>query len=69
AALESLGVTAQESIFVDDCLEEADGARAQGFTSFHLDRTRSAPDFAQWKIGSLEHVLVWLDATGQQWRG
>ena len=38
AALDSLGVTAEESIYVDDYPPEADGARALGFTSFLLDR-------------------------------
>jgi len=38
AALDSLGVTAEESIYVDDYSPEADGARALGFTSFLIDR-------------------------------
>lgn len=61
AALHSLGVTADTAIFVDDCLEEADGARDQGFTAFHMDRTLTEPDFARWEIGDLEHLLSWLD--------
>ncbi|MGI5893307.1 MAG: HAD family hydrolase [Candidatus Merdivicinus sp.] len=39
AALRAQGVTAKESIFVDDTKSEADGAREQGFSSFWLDRT------------------------------
>lgn len=62
AALESLGVRSGESIFVDDCKEEADGAREQGFTAFHLDRKRSAPDWAEWTIGNLGHVVEFLRA-------
>lgn len=39
AALNAQEVSAAESIYVDDCKEEADGAREQGFTSFLIDRT------------------------------
>ncbi len=60
AATQSLGVTPQESVFVDDCREEADGARCQGFTSFHLDRTRAEPDFEAWTIANLSHLLDYL---------
>ena len=38
------GVKACESIYVDDCKEEADGAREQGFTSFYLDRSGENKD-------------------------
>lgn len=62
AAMESLGVRSDESIFVDDCKEEADGAREQGFTAFHLDRKRSAPDWAAWTVGNLGHVVEFLRA-------
>lgn len=44
AALNAQGVTAAESLYVDDCAEEADGARALGFTAFHLDRSRTLTD-------------------------
>ncbi|MDD3244475.1 MAG: HAD family hydrolase [Eubacteriales bacterium] len=45
AALAAQGVTAQESLFVDDTLCEVEGARAQGFCAFWLDRsgTQSGP--------------------------
>lgn len=60
AATESLGVKAQDSIFVDDYKEEADGARNQGFISFHLVRELTEPDFANWTIGNLMHLLEFL---------
>lgn len=62
AATRALGVSPQESVFVDDCKEEADGAREQGFTAFHLDRTRARPDFDRWEIGNLEHLVEFLKA-------
>jgi len=62
AATQSLGVRPVDSIFVDDCKEEADGARQQGFTAFHLDRKRLQPDFSNWTIGNLEHLLEFLKA-------
>ena len=44
AALNAQGVLAQESIYVDDCKVEADGAREQGFTSFYIDRSGNNAD-------------------------
>ncbi len=41
-ALNAVGVTAEESIYVDDYKPEADGAREQGFTSFLIDRTNQS---------------------------
>ena len=61
AALESLGVEAGDSIFVDDCTVEADGAREQGFTAFNIVRERAEPDFANWTITSLNDLLEFLD--------
>ena len=55
AALEAQGVTAKESIFVDDCKEEAEGARKQGFTAFYLDRSGENND--EWTILSLKDLL------------
>jgi HAD superfamily hydrolase (TIGR01509 family) len=60
AATDALGVTPQGSVFVDDCRKEADGAREQGFTAFHLDRRLTAPDYPSWTIGNLEHLLELL---------
>lgn len=40
AALSAQGVTAEESLYVDDYKPEADGARQQGLTSF-FDRPKS----------------------------
>ncbi len=60
AATRSLGVTPDVSIFVDDCKEEAEGAREQGFMAFHLDRKRTQPDFRNGVIANLENVLEFL---------
>jgi len=60
AATGSLGLRAEESIFVDDTRGEADGAREQGFTAFHLDRSRPEADFSSWTLGSLTHLLDYL---------
>ena len=60
AATRSLGVKAHDSIFIDDNRAEADGAREQGFTAFHLDRERQPADFGSWTLGNLEHLLDFL---------
>jgi len=60
AATQSLGVSPLDSIFIDDCKEEADGAREQGFTAFHLNRECTQPDFRNWIIGNLEHLMEFL---------
>ena len=62
AATESLAVCPEESVFVDDTKIESDGAREEGFTAFHLDRTREAPDFANWELGNLDHLIAYLDS-------
>lgn len=62
AATRSLAVEPQECVFVDDCREEADGAREQGFTSFHLDRERGLADVDLWTLGNLRHLLDFLQA-------
>jgi FMN phosphatase YigB (HAD superfamily) len=51
-------------VFVDDTLSEAEGARALGFTAFHLDRSRGAPDFPHWQLASLGDLIVYLEAYG-----
>lgn len=55
AALRAQGVAAEESLYVDDCKIEADGARNQGFTSFWLDRTGCGSD--RWRIQSLRQLM------------
>lgn len=59
AALRAQGVTAEESLFVDDCKEEADGAREQGFTSFFLDR--SGENKEKWTISSLKQIVEFAE--------
>lgn len=55
AALKAQGVSAEESIYVDDYKPEADGAREQGFTSFLIDRTGCPAD--KWDINSLTQLI------------
>ncbi len=59
AALEAQGVTASESVFVDDCKEEADGAREQGFTAFYLDRSGENND--EWTIHNLKQLIDFIE--------
>lgn len=61
AATQSLGVAPQNCIFVDDCREEAEGARRQGFTAFHLDRRRRRADLAAYVMATLKDVLEFLE--------
>lgn len=60
AALESLGVTAEESLYVDDYDVEADGARYLGFTSFNIVRNHSA--CGEWQIKSLLEIVQYFEA-------
>jgi len=55
AALETLEVQANESMYVDDYVVEADGARDLGFLSFHLDRT--GENKGEWVIKSLIDMI------------
>ncbi|NLI53486.1 MAG: HAD-IA family hydrolase [Clostridiales bacterium] len=57
-ALDELGVTAQESLYVDDYDAEADGARALGFTAFHV--CRGAEPKEPWDISSLSEMTEFL---------
>lgn len=59
AALDALGVTAEESVYVDDYDVEADGARAMGFTAFHIDRAR--PGDGKWRLRSLLELEKYLE--------
>jgi HAD superfamily hydrolase (TIGR01509 family) len=59
AALRSLNVTAAESIYVDNCKEEADGARSLGFTSFHIDRRGNLN--GRWVIHDLHELAGFVD--------
>lgn len=55
AALNAQGVSAEGSLYVDDCKIEADGARKQGFTSFLIDR--SGKDTEKWSIQNLKQLI------------
>ena len=59
AALTAQGVTAEESIYVDDYKPEADGAREQGFASFWLDRDGSNDN--KWKITNLKQLIEFVE--------
>jgi HAD superfamily hydrolase (TIGR01509 family) len=51
SALNDLNVQAEKSIFVDDAKNKTDGARAMGFTSFHLKRKGKCQE--DWAIKNL----------------
>lgn len=55
AALNAQGVSADKSLYVDDCKTEADGARELGFTSFLIDR--SGEDTGKWSIQTLKELI------------
>ena len=59
AALSAQGVTAEESIYVDDYKPEADGARQQGFTSFLIDRSGKNND--EWTISDLRQLIEYVE--------
>ena len=59
AALASLGVTAEESVYVDDYEPEAEGARALGFTAFWLDRSAEKEEGT--RINSLQSIVSFLE--------
>jgi putative hydrolase of the HAD superfamily len=58
-ALNSQGVTATESIYVDDYDIEADGAREQGLTSFLIDRTNKNKN--EWTINNLKEIIDFVE--------
>lgn len=63
AALNAQGVTARESLYVDDCRAEADGAREQGFTSFLIDRSdgeNTAVASDRWTIRNLTQLVEFV---------
>ena len=61
AALSAHGVTAQESLYVDDYDVEADGARELGFTSFLIDRKSESDD--RWTINNLKKIVEFVQKT------
>lgn len=58
-ALKEQNNTAQESIYVDDTPEEADGARELGFTSFYLDRNKES--IGEWTINDLRELIDFVE--------
>jgi len=59
AALNAQGVSAAESLYVDDYKREADGAREQGFTAFLIDRT--GEDTGEWSIRNLKEIIEFVE--------
>jgi HAD superfamily hydrolase (TIGR01509 family) len=59
AALKEQGVSATESLYVDDTKNEADGARELGFTSFWLDRSKVNKD--KWTAHSLYDLVDFVE--------
>lgn len=59
AALNAQDVTAAESLYIDDCKLEADGAREQGFTSFLIDRSCENED--KWTFSSLKQLIDFVE--------
>ena len=59
AALKAQGVKAKDCLYVDDCEEEADGARVLGFTSFYLDRGGQAQ--GEWVIQDLAQMVDFVE--------
>ncbi len=59
AALNAQGVSARESLYVDDYKPEADGAREQGFTSFLIDR--DGKNDGKWSIQSLRQLIEFAE--------
>lgn len=59
AALNAQGVCAKESIYVDDYIIEADGAREQGFTSFLIDRAGMNEN--DWTITNLKQIIDFVE--------
>lgn len=57
-ALGLMGVSARESLYVDDYDVEADGARALGFTAFHICRDSKPKEL--WDISSLQELVEFL---------
>ena len=62
AALNAQGVTAPESLFVDDDIVVADGAREQGFTSFLIDYAGEYPNRKndKWTITNLKQIIDYI---------
>ena len=63
AALDSLGVTAKESIYVDDHPPEVEGARSLGFTAFLIDRKAKNP--GKWTVTNLRELINFVETIEQ----
>lgn len=62
AALDALGVKAEESIYVDDQTKGVNGARALGMTAFLIDRSR--PGDGEWRADSLWALVRHVEREG-----
>lgn len=61
AALDSLDVRAEESLYVDDYDVEAEGARKMGFTAFHIVRDGET-DFEKYQVKSLNDLIKYIES-------
>jgi len=59
-ALDLEDVKAEECLYVDDTLNEADGARIMGMTSFHIDR-KGKHKKTDWTISNLKEIIEYLE--------
>ncbi|MBU1144571.1 MAG: HAD family hydrolase [Firmicutes bacterium] len=60
-ALDVEGVKAEDCLYVDDTLDEADGARSMGFTSFHIDR-KGNQNKTEWTISNLKEIIEFVES-------
>ncbi|MDD3123170.1 MAG: HAD family hydrolase [Candidatus Izemoplasmatales bacterium] len=59
-ALDLARVNAEDCIYVDDTLDEANGARDIGMTSFHIDRNNKY-DKTKWTISNLKQIIEYVE--------
>ncbi len=59
-ALDSVGVKAEDCLYVDDTMGEADGARNLGMTAFHLKRNGIDPK-TEWTISDLREIIKYVE--------
>ncbi|MDY0295396.1 MAG: HAD-IA family hydrolase [Acholeplasmataceae bacterium] len=55
-ALDKEGVNAEDCLYVDDMLNEVEGARNLGMTAFHIDR-KGKCEKTKWTISSLKEII------------
>lgn len=58
-ALDTEGVKAKDCLYVDDMLNEVEGARNMGMTAFHIDRKKRTKK-SKWTITNLKEIVKYL---------